>query len=411
MIQLKTILASAYAINPYKGSEDGMGWNFVYQIARYNKVIAITRENNRTAIEFYMAEHPDEIYANIQFVYFDLPYWMRFWKKGSRGAMVYYLLWQRMLPKFIKKQNLTFDIVHNLNFHNDWTPSYLWKLNKPFVWGPIGHHPLIPKQYLQPYKNSYLVKDRLTWMIKKMFWNFSPSLKKSVKKAEHILCMNKCVADELGLNKTHYSIVPSVATQDIGFSIDFSPKKFRLISAGRLVPLKGFDLTILAFADFLLKQNPEEKENFELVIVGSGPEMALYKHLAIENKIEKHVRFIEWIERTDLLKLFADSSAFIFPSHEGAGMVVAEALSLGLPVICLDNCGPGEFINKTCGFAIAPSSYNDTVQHLSNAITELYSNKQTLLRMSISARQHFETNFDWNVRGNQLRTIYRNINS
>ena len=92
MIQLKTILASAYAINPYKGSEDGMGWNFVYQIARYNKVIAITRENNRTAIEFYMAEHPDEIYANIQFVYFDLPYWMRFWKKGSRGAMVYYLL-------------------------------------------------------------------------------------------------------------------------------------------------------------------------------------------------------------------------------------------------------------------------------------------------------------------------------
>ena len=39
----KTILATAYAINPYKGSEDGMGWNFVLQIAKFNRVIALTR--------------------------------------------------------------------------------------------------------------------------------------------------------------------------------------------------------------------------------------------------------------------------------------------------------------------------------------------------------------------------------
>ena len=80
----KTILATAYAMNPYKGSEDGMGWNFVCQIARFNQIIAITRENNRASVERYMAEHPSELYNNIQFYYFDLPYWLRFWKKGSR---------------------------------------------------------------------------------------------------------------------------------------------------------------------------------------------------------------------------------------------------------------------------------------------------------------------------------------
>ena len=47
----KTIVATCYAINPYKGSEDAMGWNFVIQIARFNKVYAVTRENNKTAIE------------------------------------------------------------------------------------------------------------------------------------------------------------------------------------------------------------------------------------------------------------------------------------------------------------------------------------------------------------------------
>ena len=43
---------------------------------------------------------------------------------------------------------------------------------------------------------------------------------------------------------------------------------------------------------------------------------------------------------------------FSFPSHEGAGMVVAEAMSFGLPVVCLNNEGPGEFITTNCGFAV-----------------------------------------------------------
>ena len=79
----KTILATCYAVNPYKGSEDAMGWNFTYQIARYNKVIAITRENNKPAIEKFMTENTDTVYQKITFLYFDLPYWMRFWKKET----------------------------------------------------------------------------------------------------------------------------------------------------------------------------------------------------------------------------------------------------------------------------------------------------------------------------------------
>lgn len=75
------ILATTYAVNPFKGSEDGMGWNFIYQIARFNFVTAVTRENNREAIEKFMIENPDPVYQRIRFLYFDLPYWMRFWKR------------------------------------------------------------------------------------------------------------------------------------------------------------------------------------------------------------------------------------------------------------------------------------------------------------------------------------------
>lgn len=406
---MKTILATAYAINPYKGSEDGMGWNFVCQIARFHKVIAITRENNREHIEKYMSENPQAIYENMQFLYFDLPYWQRFWKKGSRGAMFYYWLWQKGIVGFIKKQKLDFDIVHNLNFHNDWTPSYLWKLKKPFVWGPIGHHPKIPKQYLKPYKSKYKFKNNFTWQIKKYFWKYSFALKKTVKKADFIFCMNSNVAKVLNLENKRYQIMPSVATEDFGFEKNKTHSKFCLISAGRLVPLKGFDLTIQAFAEFLHHVSPEEKENCELVIVGKGAELDFYKNLCKEKNITNYVKFIDWIERKDLMTLYQESSAFLFPSHEGAGMVVAEALSFGLPVICLDNSGGGEFINSDCGFAIPLQGYNNTIKDLSKAIQKLYQSPNLRNEMSQNARQHFENHFHWNRRGETLKECYKKI--
>ena len=45
--RIPKILITAYAVNPYKGSEDGTGWNMIQEIAKYNNVIAITRKNNR----------------------------------------------------------------------------------------------------------------------------------------------------------------------------------------------------------------------------------------------------------------------------------------------------------------------------------------------------------------------------
>jgi glycosyltransferase involved in cell wall biosynthesis len=406
---MKTILATAYAINPNKGSEDGMGWNFIYQIARYNKVIAVTRKNNRSAIEDFMKLNPDFIYENITFLYFDLPYWAMFWKKGSRGAMLYFYLWQRFVTSFVKKQNLEFDIVHNVNFHNDWTPSFLWKLNKPFVWGPIGHHPNIPSNYLSAYSRKYLIKDRMTSLIKLCFWKFSLSLMNTKTKAAHIFCMNKSVVSAIGIIGKNFSITPSVATQDFGFNLNDKGEKFTLISAGRLVPLKGFDITIQAFAKFLHDQPLRRKSNCELVIVGSGPELENYKMMTKKLNVDTHVKFINWMNRDELMCLFKKSSAFVFPSHEGAGMVVAEALSFGLPVLCLDNCGPGEFIDKGCGIAVSYKNYSQTVKELSLGISDLFNSPELLKRMSINARKRFEEKFNWDVRGEEFRKVYLNI--
>ena len=405
----KTILATLYAVNPTKGSEDGMGWNFVLQVARNNNILAITRENNRGAIEKYQNENPSPLYDSITFIYYDLPYWMRFWKKGNRGALLYYWMWQRGVPAFVKKQNLNFDIVHNLNFHNDWTPSYLWKLGKPFVWGPIGHHPSIPRQYLKPYGTKFLIKDKLTALVKNYFWHWSPHLKKTAEKADHIFAMNKSVVEKINQSEDKFTIMPSVATQDFGFSEKHDSEKFRIISAGRFVPLKGFDLSIRAFHHFIKDLDPLLKETIKLTLVGKGPSESYLKDIIQELGITENVEIINWVERDKLMEMMKESSAFLFPSHEGAGMVVAEALSFAMPVICFDNCGPGEFITAECGISVPYQSYEDTVIALASGISEIYSNPQKQREMRISARKRFEGSFDWDRRGEQLQRVYSRL--
>lgn len=409
MNRIKTILATAYAINPYKGSEDGMGWNFVMQIARFNRVIAITRRNNRAAIEKYRNQHPDVDFTNVTFVYFDLPYWMRFWKKGNAGAMVYYWMWQRAIPAFVRDQKLSFDIVHNLNFHNDWTPSHLWKLNKPFVWGPVGHHPRMSAAFLKGYGMVPLFRDQITWFVKSMFWRFSPALKNTLRHARHILCMNSEVASVLTIPTLKRSIMPSVATQDFGAVAFSRSDRFVAISVGRLVPLKGFDLAIRSFARFVLALSLQKARSCMLVIVGDGPEEGRLRALSKELGVQDYVQFIPWLERDVLLEHYKNASVFLFPSHEGAGMVVAEALSFGLPVICLNNSGPGELVDARSGIIVQPTSPEDTVIELANAIETLFTNPDCRLQLAIGARERFESHFHWDRRGEELNRLYQKI--
>jgi glycosyltransferase involved in cell wall biosynthesis len=109
------------------------------------------------------------------------------------------------------------------------------------------------------------------------------------------------------------------------------------------------------------------------------------------------------------MKLYEKAAVFLFPSHEGAGMVVAEAMSFGLPVICLNNEGPGEFINTSCGFAVPQLDYNNTVSELKEALQKLYFDKELLYNLSLGARKQFEEKFTWDSRGEYLNKIYKTL--
>jgi len=406
---MKKILVSAYAVNPYKGSEDGTGWNIVNQIAQTNKLIVITRENNEADITKFILESGKSHFKNIEFAYFDLPYWMRFWKRGSRGSQLYYLLWQIGLVFFIWRKKWDFDIAHHLNFHCDWLPSFLWLLGKPFVWGPVGHHPKIPKDFVLNFygKKEYFL-DRLKWLIKNYFWKVSPFFKTTISKADAVIGINSSVGNQINLSAQKMRVIPAVASKPVELKRAESDV-FNVLAIGRFVPIKGFDVSIRAFAQFYNKLDEAAKTKVKFTIIGKGPYKNQLKELAKNEGCEQAIDFVEWMPREELKHVYRTTDLFLFTSHEGAGMVVPEAMSYGIPVLCFDNCGPGEFIDENSGVKIPYGKYDETVSAFANKLSRAFRDKNWLDKLSQGAKAEHANSLTWTVKGQQINEVYKKV--
>lgn len=413
---MKTILMTAYAVNPYKGSEDGMGWNFILQAARFQKVVAVTRCNNGPHIERYLAENPAAavLAANVEFRYFDLPAWTRWWKKGPLLSLIYFYMWQLGLALWLRRRRLDedVDVVHNLNFHNDWTPSFLWLLDRPLVWGPIGHHPPIPASHLARYGTKALIKDRLIGSLKHVFWALDPFLWVTRRAAGRVLCMNSSVAPRLRLAAADYEIMPSVAVDlpiENPAAAPTSRRDFTVMIAARMVPLKGFDMVIAAFAQFYALLPTTQQGRVRLLLIGSGPEEARLQTLVQTYHLGGCTEHRPWLDRAELLTIYQQAAVFFFPSHEGAGMVVAEAMSYGVPVLCYANEGPGELTPPASVLKVPYRSYEANVDDFAGLLMRLYSSPALQAAEAVLCRRHVAEHHTWGQRGHQLNRVYQHI--
>lgn len=372
------IFISAYDIDPFKGSESGMGWNFVLHLSKSYDVFVVTRENNRANIDLYLKDMKSS--DGLNFIFYDLPNWVLRLKAGNRLWACYYYLWQLGVAANFRKLISECDIAHNLNFHTTVMPSFLWFYNRNFVWGPVNHHEKIPWRYIARHYNYFdIFKSEAVWLTKLVNWYVNPFLLLTQIKAKYIIAGSSAVSKRLpfaGCSK----IVPisSVGVDHLtGEDPHFCTRVFQertsvfnILSVGRLVPLKGFDLTINSYKQFLIS-NPLITDT-KLTIVGKGNSTDLLRGIAEDIPSNGKVVFVNWMARDKLFEFYNSADIFLFPSHEGAGMVVAEAMACGLPVVCLDNNGPAEIVNNP-DTTVGRGSYDRTVHSISCKIERLYS--------------------------------------
>ncbi|NLT23418.1 MAG: glycosyltransferase family 4 protein [Syntrophorhabdus sp.] len=400
------ILVSAYACEPGKGSEPEVGWQWVRQIARFHETWVITRSNNRASIEEGLRRNPN---PNLNFVYVDLPDWARFWKRGNRGVHVYYYFWQVLVYCQARKllRHTNFDAVQHITFVNMYVGPWLALIQRPFVWGPIGANPDIPRRCYPLLGSSGVADNHLRFVIRKVSPFVDPIIHVAQRRATRILTINQEVRSRLMpelLPKTIALSQNAIDQQALSRHHKTHHRPLRILCVGQLVSIKAHRLSLIAF-----KEHLSHHQESLLELIGDGPQRSELTLLAENLGISKKVTFVGRITRDKVLRAMEDNDAFLFPSFEGAGMVVLEAMAKGLPVVCLDFGGPGEYVTEECGIKVALTEPREVVSGLASGLSRLATDSELYERLSIGAIKRVQENYLWDRIGDRLNTLYREV--
>ena len=197
---MKTILLLSYAISPTKGSEYAVGWNFLINLAKNNKVHVLSglsgdHMGDTEEIEQYFKDNP---HPNINLIAVKPTRLANFINWPNRVGLlgpIFYLafpFWQkeayRVAKEILKKEQI--DIIHHLNPIGFREPGYLWKIDKPFIWGPIGGaifvNTILLKNFPIKYKIFFYIKNSINYFQLK----YNKRIRKASDKASEIVFCN-----------------------------------------------------------------------------------------------------------------------------------------------------------------------------------------------------------------------------
>jgi len=408
------VLICAYAClqDPDKrfgnGGEGVLGWNIVKQLARFHQVFVLTHSENKLEIEKALEKEPVQ---NIKFYYLDLPFF-NFLQKFSGGIQIYAYLWQIKAYFLARKlhSKYHFDVFHHVTYANDWMTSFIGALLKtPYIRGPGGGAHRTPKRFLREYSLWGRLWEHLR-AIGQWVFRHDPFFILGQQRARAILVCNpealKAIPKKWQ-DKAHLFPVNGISSRDLSLNepAERDDEKFRILSAGKLIRLKGFFLAIKAFKLFV-----DEHPDAELKIVGDGPDRPYLKNLICQLQFQSQVQLHPWMPREELLAKMNSCDVFLFPSlRDGGGAVVVEAMAAGKPTICLDIGGPGMHVTNNCGIKITPHSPEQAVAEMARALERLYSDKKLRLEMGKEARARAEQVYHWDRLGERLREIYEQV--
>ena len=406
------VLVSAFTCHPNLGSglgsgEDLLGWNLVKQVARFHEVWALTYATNLPGIEQAMEADP---IPNAHFQYVDLPGWLRPMLKYQGTHQIYAYLWQikaYLIARQLHHQN-KFDIFHHITYANDWMASFIGALLPvPYVRGPGGGAHRTPKSL----KLEYSLFGR-TWENVRGWGQWAlrcdPFFRMGHRRAKALLVCNneaQAIMPRKWSDKTQIFPVSGISSEDLdyGSTAQQPSGQFRVLSAGSLIRIKGFSLTIRAFKEFA-ERHPEA----HLSIIGSGPEEPSLQALIQRIGIEDRVDLLPAIPREQLLSKMAACDIFLFPSlRDGGGTVVIEAMALGRPVVCLNTGGPGMHITECCGIKITPGTPDETASKLAEALEKLYVDDDLRRNLGEAAKKKIEGHYLWDRLGDRVAEIYK----
>jgi len=305
----------------------------------------LTRENNGPAIEAEMAAEPE---LRITPVYLDLPEGIRFWKYWPGGTQLYYWVWQYLAWKKARAlhREVSFDVGHHLTFAVDWMPAGIaWVKDLRVVWGPVGGATNMPWRLWRwlGWRGivAEVLREAVTRPARRLFGDVT------AKRVAVVVAQNHDVAKRFPQAR-HIRVEPNVAVAALTGDGYVGPRAGAptAVFVGRLIPWKGLRLAIAALAQ-------PAGSAWRLEVYGEGGERRRAESMADELQVRNRLVFHGQQPRATVLEALQRADVLLQPSlHDAAGWVVAEAVTAGGPVVCLDLGGPAVLVESTGGRAL-----------------------------------------------------------
>jgi len=218
--------------------------------------------------------------------------------------------------------------------------------------------------------------------------------------ATKVRSLSNTMSDILNQNgiKNNVVLIPNRVNISIFKSkrIDYSlHDPIRVISVGRFVEQKGYDIAIKAILELT------GRYNIELYLIGGG---ALFQEYEKIKKDNNNIKLINWIDQIELVKLFDDCDIYIQPSKpylgEAMPRTLLEAMAMKLPIISTNIAAiPGVLIHDSNSLLINPNSTKELI----DAIESLINNLPLRTRIGNRAFQDVNDNYEWN----KVFSLYR----
>ena len=399
------VLLSAYACEPGRGTEPGVGWNTAWEMAKYHEVWVLTRpDDGKEAIEAELDRHPN---PNLHFVYFTLPIFGSLWKQGNSIAfLIHYYFWQ--IQAFLVARRLHaeigFDLAHHVTFVRHSSPSFLALLPIPLIWGPVGGGESAPATFWQDFSFSNkvyeILRSGIRWVGERDPFARMTAQRSAIARAtteDTAIRMRR-----MGAHKVEIFPESSLTSEEILRLTQCSHQTTAVIfiSMGRLLHWKGFHLGLRAFAQADLPAA-------EYWILGNGPDRRRLEHLATDLGIADRVKFVDRLPRDEALTILGSCTALVHPSlHDSGGWVCLEAMMAARPVLCLNLGGPAVQVTDRTGFRIDAPDPDRAIQGLAAAMVRLAHDPELQVAMGLAGQQRIQEFYNWETRGHQICQLY-----
>lgn len=256
------------------------------------------------------------------------------------------------------------------------------------------------KKLSNRYNIPYVIVEHSTGFFTNSYNKYQLAIiKKSLDSASFIFPVSNFLKNKIRLltNNSNIKVIGNIVDNNFFLKKNKkNNKKIKFIVIAQLVQKKKIYDLLKIFKDI------RHKYDFELSVVGKGPEEKKLKQFVLLNRLDKNIKFYGSLPSEKISKLL-DLNDFLLSCSkvETFGISIAEAMAKGIPAIVMNSGGPKDFLKNFNSISV--SNFHEMKKVIiQNIIKKNFFNSK---KISL----HIKKNFSEKIIFNKFNKIFKKI--